>query len=370
VGRFFAIILILALFFAGWFAWSVLTPIEPHGQTFVMLRPGYSARRIAVELKSAGVIRSEQAFILWRYIRHKRSLKAGEYLFERSASIIDVQKRLRRGDVYFHTVVVPEGYTMFDIARAIEAAGLGPAQNFLKIAQTDTALIADLAPNAPSLEGYLFPDTYEFSRMQSMEEMAAVMVCQFRMVAYQVGLENASAAGPAKADGGEPDNSNHHCGFITLRTSVRIGALSEAPNEPPLDLEKTVTMASIIEKETAVPEERPLVASVYYNRLAKKIALDADPSIIYAELLAGTYGGALHHDDMRFDSPYNTYRYVGLPPGPIANPGKSSLEAAMHPAQSDYYYFVADAAGHHRFAHTLEEHDKNVAAYRRAMRGQ
>ncbi len=113
----------------------------------------------------------------------------------------------------------------------------------------------------------------------------------------------------------------------------------------PRPIERTVIMASIIEKETAVAEERPLVASVYYNRLAKKIALDADPSIIYAELLAGTYTGALHHDDMRFNSPYNTYTHTGLPPGPIGNPGKSALEAAMHPAQSDYYYFVADAAG-------------------------
>ena len=129
-------------------------------------------------------------------------------------------------------------------------------------------------------------------------------------------------------------------------------------------------LASIIEKETSVPEERPLVASVYSNRLAKRIALDADPSIIYAELLAGTYQGGLHHADMQFRSPYNTYRNAGLPPGPIGNPGRTSLEAAMHPAQSDYYYFVADAAGHHRFAHTIEEHNKNVAAYRRAMRGQ
>ena len=128
-------------------------------------------------------------------------------------------------------------------------------------------------------------------------------------------------------------------------------------------------MASIVEKETAVPEERPLVASVYYNRLDKNIALDADPSIIYAELLAGTYQGALHHADMQFNSPYNTYRNAGLPPGPIANPGRSALEAAMHPAQSDYYYFVADAQGHHRFAHTIEEHNKNVDAYRKAMRG-
>ena len=126
----------------------------------------------------------------------------------------------------------------------------------------------------------------------------------------------------------------------------------------------------MVQAAESLADERPLVSSVYYNRLQKNIALDADPSIIYAELLAGTYTGALHHDDVRFDSPYNTYVHPGLPPGPIANPGKSALEAAMHPAQSDYYYFVADAAGHHRFARTIEEHNKNVDAYRRAMRGQ
>jgi UPF0755 protein len=325
----FWLIVIGVLGAAGWFGWAILMPTEPSGQTFVMLRPGYSTRHIAAELKANGVIHSEDAFIVWHYLHHRRSLKAGEYLFEKPANIIDVQKRLRRGDVYFHTVVVPEGFTMFDIARAVEAAGLGPAEDFLKVARSDTGLIADLAPEARSLEGYLFPDTYEFNRMQTMPEMAAAMVKQFRVVVGQIGL---------------------------ISTSMT-----------PLQL--TVTMASIVEKETAVPEERPLVASVYYNRLAKNMALDADPSIIYAELLAGTYTGALHHDDMRFDSPYNTYKYVGLPPGPIANPGKSALEAAIHPAQSDYYYFVADAAGHHRFARTIEEHNKNVAAYRHAMLG-
>jgi UPF0755 protein len=328
VRKIFWLLFIAALSGAGWFAWTLLTPTEPPGKTFVLLHPGYSTRRIASELKSAGVIRSEQGFILWHYI-HRRPLQAGEYLFETPANLIDVQKRLARGDVYFHTVVVPEGFTMFDIARAIEAAGLGPAEDFVKVAQSDTALIADIDPQAPSLEGYFFPDTYQFSRMMSMHEMAGAMVKQFRQVAKEIGL---------------------------ISTSMT-----------PMQL--TVTMASIVEKETAVAEERPLVASVYYNRLAKNIALDADPSIIYAELLAGTYTGALHHDDMRFDSPYNTYRHPGLPPGPIGNPGKSALEAAMHPAQSDYYYFVADAQGHHRFARTIEEHNNNVVAYRKAMRG-
>lgn len=329
----------------GWFAWAILTPVEPASQTIVMLRPGLSTRRIAAELKNAGVIQSKEAFILWHYYHHGRSLKAGEYLFDKSANIIDIQKRLRRGDVYFHTVVVPEGFTMFDIARAIEAAGLGPADDFLKVVKSDTSLIADIAPNAPSLEGYLFPETYQFSRLMTMQDMAGAMVKQFRQVARQIGL----------TPGGE----------VLLASDPVPSGLQLSQNE----VERTVTMASIVEKETSVPAERPEVASVYYNRLDKHVALDADPSIIYAELLAGTYQGALHHADMSFSSAYNTYRNAGLPPGPIANPGRSSLEAAMHPAQTDFYYFVADAQGHHRFARTMQEHNKNVVAYRKAMRG-
>jgi UPF0755 protein len=246
---------------AGWLAWALLVPVQPAPQTFVMLRPGYSTRHIASELKSAGVIRSEDAFIFWHYLRHRRSLKAGEYLFEKPANTLDVQGRLGRGDVYFHTVVVPEGFTMFDIARAVEAAGLGPGQDFLKVAQTDTSLISDIAPHAPSLEGYLFPDTYQFSRMMTMREMAAAMVRQFREVGRQIGLISPTA-------GGE------------LEIAKRPSAMPEVVADT--DIEKTVIMASIIEKETAVADERPLVASVYYNRLAKNIALDADPSVIYA----------------------------------------------------------------------------------------
>jgi UPF0755 protein len=345
------LILVAMIGAAAWFTWAVLTPVEPSGQTFVLLRPGYSTHRIAAELKNAGVIRSEEAFVLWHYVHRKRALKAGEYLFDKPADIVDIQKRLRRGDVYFHTVVIPEGFTMFDIARAIEGAGLGSADDFVKVAQSDTALIADIAPQAPSLEGYLFPETYEFTRLMTMHDMAAAMVKQFRQVARQIGLAPTS---------GDPNAAV----LMTASDPVSAGRQNENQN----DVQSTVIMASIVEKETAVAEERPLVASVYYNRLARHMALDADPSIIYAELLAGTYQGALHHADMSFSSPYNTYRNAGLPPGPIGNPGKSALEAALHPAQSDYFYFVADAQGHHRFAHSYEEHNKNVTAYRKAMR--
>jgi UPF0755 protein len=362
------LILVAVVAAAGWFTWAVLTPVEPSGQIFVMLRPGYSTHRIAAELKAAGIIRSEEAFVLWHYVHRKRSLKAGEYLFDKPANIIDIQKRLRRGDVYYHTVVVPEGYTMFDVARAIEAAGLGPAEDFLKVAQSDTGMIADIAPNARSLEGYLFPETYQFTRMMTMDEMAFAMVCQFHKVARQIGLIPPAPAELAETSSHAPTGSGMICAGVWSRFNDANGRdAAEIVSLTPV--ERAVIMASIVEKETAVPEERPLVASVYYNRLKKHIALDADPSIIYAELLAGTYQGALHHADMQFRSPYNTYRNAGLPPGPIGNPGRSALEAAMHPAQSNYYYFVADSQGHHRFARSLEEHNKNVAAYRKAVRG-
>jgi UPF0755 protein len=230
-----------------------------------------------------------------------------------------------------HTVVIPEGYTMFDIAQALQDAGLGSSQEFLEVAKSDVELISDVAPEAKTLEGYLFPNTYEFTRTQSMKDIVAVMVKQFRQVAEQIGLTTTDAQ---KAD-----------------------------------LQKTVTMASIIEKETAVPEERAVVASVYYNRLERNIALQADPSVIYAELLDGRYAGALHHSDMQFQSAYNTYTHPGLPPGPIGNPGRSALEAAMHPAQTDYFYFVSDGNGHHRFSRSLEEHNQNVAKLRQTVQG-
>lgn len=343
----FILLLLAVLALGGWLAWALTQPVTPVGQTFVLLHPGYSTRQIATELQSARVIRSADAFVLWHYLHHKHSLKAGEYLFDKSASSLEVHRRLVHGDVYFHTVVIPEGYNMFDIAQAIQNAGLGSSEEFLKVATSDTAFIADLAPDAKTLEGFLFPNTYEFTRMQTMPEIAAAMVKQFRQVAREIGLTDAHMA----------DVKN---------TAVQSND-ARSNDAQSNDVQQTVILASIIEKETAAPEERPLVASVYYNRMARHGALQADPSVIYAELLQGTYGGALHHSDMRFNSDYNTYTHPGLPPGPIGNPGKSSLEAAMHPAVTDYLYFVSNGNGHHRFARSLEEHNKNVAAYRKVM---
>ncbi|HKD83558.1 MAG TPA: endolytic transglycosylase MltG [Terriglobales bacterium] len=319
------LVVALLLGFAIWFAWAALLPVKPAQTTFVLLRPGWSTRHIARDLQRQGVIRSSAAFLMVQYVKGLRTLKAGEYKFDQPANALQVWHRLVQGDVYARSVVVPEGFNMYDVANAVEQAGLGPAADFLTAARSDVFLVRDIDPGAKSLEGYLFPDTYQFTRIDTAHDIAAAMVHRFR------------------------------------REAQKIGLLGNA------DMHQIVTMASIVEKETADPNERPMVAGVYYNRLHKNMTLAADPSVIYAALLAGRYRGTIYASDLQFDSPYNTYRYPGLPPGPIANPGLASLQAAMHPARVEFLYFVSDNNGHHRFARDLEEHARNVAAYRRSV---
>ena len=329
------IVLLVIVAIAGWLAYGLLLPTAPKQATYVLLRPGWSTRHIATELKNAGAIRDTNAFLLWHYVGQPRSLKAGEYKFERAENALRVHERIVSGDIYKHTVVIPEGYNMFDIASAVEAAGLGSREDFLKIVGSG-ALVSDIDPQAKTLEGYLFPDTYQFTRTQTMADMATAMVRRFRQEGKAIGLFNVTNSQDAKA----------------------------------LNIHTIVTMASIVEKETAAPEERPLVAAVYYNRLSKNMALYADPSVIYAALLANQYDGSITRANLQIDSPYNTYRFAGLPPGPIGNPGRASLQAALHPANADYLYFVSDNNGPHRFARTLDAHPHNVALYRRAIAAQ
>jgi UPF0755 protein len=311
--------LFVVLLVAAFLAYGLLLPATPSKES-VLLRPGSSARTIANELRNAGVIRSRYAFLALHYFRVK-PLKAGEYLFDHPANAFELYDRLARGDIATHTVVVPEGYNIWDVATVFEASGLASRADFLDAARKDHTMISDLDPAAQSLEGYLFPDTYHFTRTQSLTDMLTVMTKHFRQEAKAIGLEN--------------------------------------------DFHKVVTMASIVEKETGAPEERPLVAGVYYNRLEKGMLLGADPTVVYAALLANRYNGVIHQSDLDSTSPYNTYRVPGLPSGPIANPGRASLIAALHPQQTDFLYFVSDRNGHHRFARTGAEHDKNVALYRR-----
>lgn len=322
---------------ALWLSWGLLLPVQPSAPQYLLLRPGWSTRHIAGELKARGVIRSRAAFLLYHYAGHPVSLKAGEYRFENAANALAIHSRLAQGDVYKHTVVIPEGFNLFDVAAAVEAAELGSRSEFLKVAKASVPMISDIDPQATSLEGYLFPDTYQFTRTQSMTDMITAMVRRFRQEARGVGLL------PNAGD--------------TRKVRLPAG----------VDVHRVVTMASIVEKETAAGDERPMVASVYYNRLAKNVTLNADPSIIYGAMLSGNYRGTIYQSDLQSDSPYNTYKHAGLPPGPIANPGREALKAALHPAVSDYFYFVSDGNGHHRFARTLDEHSRNVAAYRRVM---
>ena len=323
MARFFKFLFLAALIAVIWLGFSLYRPYGPESEKFVQLHSGRSVKHIAEDLQKAGIIRSSSAFLFWHYTRGNRSLKAGEYAFDHPATALEVYDRLARGDVYFHEVVIPEGFNMFEVARAIEAAGLGDSSLFLKVARENTVLIADIAPHAPSLEGYLFPDTYRFMRTQSMTEIVAAMVKRFRQEARAIGLTE--------------------------------------------EIPKVVILASIVEKETAVAQERPLVAGVFINRLDQNMLLGTDPSVIYAALLAGRYNGVIHQSDLHYESPYNTYMHAGLPPGPIANPGRASLLAALHPADTGYLYFVSDNHGRHRFASTMEEHNQNVQAYRHAV---
>jgi UPF0755 protein len=321
--RFIAILLLAVTL---WFAWALVIPVAPAGPQVLLFPPGSSSKAIAAELERAGVVRSRFAFELLHYVMPKKKLKAGEYSFSHAASGVEVFERIARGDVVLHTVVIPEGFNIFEIASAIEASGLGKREDFLNVATHETALVRAVDPQAKSLEGYLFPDTYQFSRAMSMREMAAVMVRRFLREAQTLGMTQ--------------------------------------------DVHRLVTLASIVEKETAAPDERAEVAGVYSNRLAKHMALAADPTVMYAALLKGDYRGAIYQSDLQSDSPYNTYKFAGLPPGPIANPGAASLQAAMHPAQNGYLFFVAvgDGSGRHHFSANFEQHERNVIAYRRAVR--
>lgn len=306
--------------------WTVLTPFGPSTETLVRIPPGSSTLRIARQLEQAGVLRSRYAFYVLRWSK-RGVLRAGEYKFDHPASATEVYSRIERGDVYTIALTVPEGANIFDVATRVQQAGLATRQDFLKAAVEEAGLVSDLDPQARSLEGYLFPDTYRFSPPVSAGAMAAAMVRRFRTAAQEIGLRE-----------------NAH---------------------------EVVTLASLVERETAVDAERPLVASVYVNRQAKRMPLMADPSVIYGLELEGRWRGSIYQSDLQWDTAYNTYIHAGLPPGPIANPGLPSLRAAMEPARTGYLYFVAagkNPQGRTAFSATLDEQSRNVAAYRKAMK--
>lgn len=316
---------------AGGVVWLVTEWQRPYqgfarDGVFVEISRGWSNRAIAQRLAENGVVRSRIAFeVLCRW-KSPATLQAGEYFFDRPATPVEVFRKLAAGRVFVHVVTVPEGRTMNEIAELMEREGLTTRMEFLAAA-SDASAVRDLAPKARNLEGFLFPATYQFPRRVTPQRVVETMVKRFREVWGKIQKDPGAAGGRSVA--------------------------------------AVITLASLVEKETRVAEERALVAGVFHNRLKRGMALQCDPTVIYALELANKYDGSLRSNDLRFKSPYNTYRNAGLPPGPIANPGEASLRAAWHPAVADYLYFVSNGQGGHIFSRTLAEHNGNVARYRR-----
>ena len=294
-------------------------------EQFVDVPSGTGPQAIGRLLVEQGVVSDALTWrvALWQSGEASR-LKAGEYRFDHGMTVREVVRKLAHGEVYLRSVTFPEGLTIRQMARLYEGAGLGPASTFLEAAK-EVDLVALLDPAANDLEGYLFPDTYALPRRATAADLIHKMVARFEKVFSPARREAALAAG--------------------------------------LSPREAVILASIVEKETARSDERPLVAAVYQNRLRAGMGLQCDPTVIYALDRVGRYTGNLTHADLSFDSPYNTYRYAGLPPGPIASPGRASLDAAVRPAPVDYMYFVSRNDGSHAFASTLDEHNRNVRKY-------
>jgi UPF0755 protein len=330
IKRLFVLVVVIALVAGAGAWWMYSQVIEPYrgyseAEVFVEIPPGSSPAAIGNRLVSAGVVRDGRTFQAALMISGRsRSLRAGEYRFDTPLHALDVIDKIARGDVYRRRLTFREGLTIAEMAQVFEERGFGKADEFSKAA-ANAGLIADLDPGARDLEGYLFPETYALPRGTSAAAVVAQMVDGFKNVLTPELRAAATAAG------------------LTVR--------------------QLVTLAALVEKETGTPEERPLVAAVYANRMRIGMAMQADPTVIYALQKAGKYTGNLRRDDLQFDSPYNTYRYPGLPPGPIAAPGKASLEAAAKPADVDYLYFVSKNDGSHVFASTLDEHNRNVRTW-------
>jgi UPF0755 protein len=331
-------ILVLLLFVAagGAAAWFWICLERPYRGfsaegVFVDLPHGATGRTVARLLQRNGVIRSAFVFGIYARRHPRRKLQAGEYFFDHAITAHDVFWQIADGHIYEQPFTVREGETIFDIAHELEAGKFMTANEFLTAAQ-NPELLRDLAPHARTLEGFLYPATYNLPRHPVAVELTAEMIRKFK------------------------------------EEWARIGATAKIAPGTGLT-EQIVTLASLVERETPRPEERPLVAGVFENRLHKSMRLQCDPTVIYALEQISQYKGTLTGEDLRFDSAYNTYEHAGLPPGPIGNPGEASLRAAITPTQTNFLYFVANTQGGHFFAATLEEHNRNVTKYRRLLAG-
>jgi UPF0755 protein len=325
----FSLVVVVAGAFAVWLLVGAEQPYKGYGgvEQFVEIPPGAGPTSIGRRLAGSGVVRDQLSFrIVLARSGQARRLQAGEYRFDRPMTTREVIDKIARGDVFLRPITFPEGLTVRQMADIYERDGGGTKAEFLRAAQ-NPALIHDIDPVAQDLEGYLFPDTYTLPRRATSDQLVQRMVTAFRDVMTPDLVQRAAARG----------------------MSVR----------------ELMTLASLVEKETAKPGERPIVAAVYRNRLKIGMGMQCDPTVIYALERAGKYDGNLTRENLQFDSPYNTYRYAGLPPGPIAAPGRASIEAAASPADVPYLYFVSRNDGSHVFSATLDEHNRNVYEYQK-----
>lgn len=320
-----AVALLVAVIAGVWITHRLNQPYRGFSEpVFIDFERGAGTQRMATELEQKGVVQSRWLFLAARALRRRATLQAGEYRFESPATPMEVFSRIARGDIYFQELLVPEGFNMFDIAEAVAKLGNIEPAEFLA-ASRDPSSIRDLDPSAPSLEGYLFPNKYRAYRHTTARQLCRMMTDEFRLR------------------------------WRELHTEASV--------------HETVTLASMVEREAKLPEERPRVASVFSNRLRIGMKLDCDPTTVYAALLENRYKGTIHRSDLGSNSAWNTYQHAGLPPGPIANPGLSALRAALEPAHTSDLFFVAraDGSGGHTFSESLVKHEAAVAHYRRAI---
>jgi UPF0755 protein len=320
IGFFFLVVVFLSLGF-GLF---LVSPADKAGKDQVyVVKEGSSLKEVAADLEKTGLITNKTLFTLWTRVKgYGKDIRAGEYSLNAAMPPVQVLEILRKGLVILHPVTIPEGFTRDQIADALAAKGLAERKRFLELTQ-DKALLQQYGISGPSFEGYLFPDTYHFSRGTPASAILDAMVKRFKQVA---------------------------------------SPLMEKAQGPGMTFREVVILASIVEKETARPEERPLIASVFLNRLRLGMRLESDPTVIYG---IENFDGDLKKKDLAEKTPYNTYVIHGLTPGPIANPGLESIKAVLDPARTDYLYFVSKNDGSHHFSKTLAEHNRAVEIYQK-----
>ena len=321
-------LILLLIAAAGWFSYEFRRlPSHPQEAVIFTVERGSDVRSISKALVRQGVMQKEWPFFLgYRLFHSSDTLKAGEYSFDLPLSPRQILEKILEGKVTLYPVTVREGLTRRETADHMNLTLHLEKKDFLEAA-SETGLISELDPQAKNLEGYLFPETYHFPRRTTVETIVGTMVAQFKDV-------------------------------FSPQWSRRAAELG-------MSIREVVTLASLIEKETSAADEKPIVSGVFHNRLRIGMKLDCDPTIIYALKEEGIFDGNLRKRDMTWDNPYNTYMYAGLPPGPIANPGRDSIEAALYPADVDYFYFVSKNDGTHHFSRTFREHLNAVDHYQK-----